>query len=232
MSKFSLVVRNLILSDETKNTLEEYVTSQGKLAPGQVRKREEWYLLTYLRVVKLKNFDLTLWEMLETEVDCIRATSFQFKKSKLLVNGSKSDVKEITQMLEALVLKVAGNKEDQTINYDDYYKLSKPEIDLDNVLKAYESKDKVADVRKLVLKDMEVKVGSVKRCVINTNDYGGVKKILEAQDNRAMAIEIALKDPEKTYVYVDTDGQVRVQCNGADDAADVEQLAIDCAMLL
>lgn len=232
MSKIGLVARNLVLSKEMREAMDEYVTTNKKVAPGQLRRRDEWYYLTFLRVVKLKNFDLGLWELAETEIDCVRATAFQFQKSKLLVNGGKSDVKEIRDMLDALALKVAGNRADDTINYDDFYKMAAPEVDLDNVLKAYETKNNVADVRKLVVKDMEVKIGSVKRCVINTDDYGGVKKLLEAPDNKAMAVEIALKDPEKTYVYVDLDAQVRVQSTGADEGADVEQLAIECAMTL
>ncbi len=232
MPKSTLHIRNLIISEEMVQALNDYVTDDKEVAPGQLRKRDDWYYLTYLRVVKIKNFNLALWELADTEVDCIRVTAFQFKASKLIVSGGKSEIKEIRDLFDALALKLAGSKEQQEINYDDYYKLDMPIVDLGNILKAYEERRLVADVSKLTLKDMEVKLGSVKRCVVDTNDYGGVHKLLQAPDNNAYAIELSLRDPEKTFILVDLDAQVRVHCNAADADVDVEEMGIECGLKL
>ncbi|MCW8129354.1 MAG: hypothetical protein KIS92_03130 [Planctomycetota bacterium] len=232
MSKFGVIARNLYLSNEMRDGLEQYVTDDRKVVPGQLRKRGEWYWLSYLKVIKVKNFDLGMWDLAENEVNTVRMTSFRIMKGKLLCGGSKTEIKEIAGLFDALALQVSGSKAEQTVNYADYYKIDPPTVDLANVLEECEKHGLVADVRKLWIKDMEVKLGSIKSAVINTDDYGGVKKVLAEVGNKATALEIMLKTPEKTYLAFDIDGQVKVISYAAGTDFDFEDLVVQSAMKL
>ena len=162
MIKFGVFARNVYLSDPMKEALEAFITDDPTVAPGQLRQKGDWLYLTYLRVVKLKNFDPKLFEFLEEEVDCIRATAFRFKKSKMLVAGAKTDLKEIKALFDALALQLGGNGAGGgTINFDDYYKIGEPEVDLKQVLSSFESRGTLESVRKLRVKDFEVKLGHI-----------------------------------------------------------------------
>jgi len=229
MPKFGVVVRNAHLTEEMRDALEQYVTDDAKVVPGQLRKRGAWYYLTYLKIVKVKNFDLGMWGLAENEVNTIRITSFRLTKSKLLCNGSKGEIKEIGSLLDALALQVSGGKQEQQVNYADYYKLDVPAVDLGNFLNFCEEKGMVAGVRKLSVKDMEVKLGSIRSCTINTDDYGGVKKALGEVNNKCWAMEIALRTPEKTYLTVDLDGVVKVVSYAVATDFDFEELVLRMA---
>ena len=65
-----------------------------------------------------------------------------------------------------------------------------------------------------------------------SHDYGAVKKILDQPDSKALGIEMALRVPAKTYLYVDVEGQVRVACQSDADDAEIEKLALDTALML
>ena len=234
-AKYNLLVRNLFLTREMLEALEGAVIEDEKVAPGQLRKLAEWYVLTYLRVVTLKNFDPVGGGQTEQEVNTIRATIFRPHKAKLLVRGGASEVKEIVGLLEALALKLSGNKpagDAPSFEASQYFKLEEPAVDLKLVLEKFEKKSQVADVRKLRLRDLEIRLGTVNRCVVNTHDYGAVKKVLDQPDSKALGIELALRDPPKTYLYVDVEGQVRVACQSDADDAEIEKLALDTALML
>lgn len=232
MATYTVFRRDLVLSDAMQAALDASVTDEHKAAPGQLRRKGDWYFLTYLKVVKVKNFDGASFEFSERELDCVRAVSFQLKGSKLLVHGGKSEIKEIQEYLNALTLQVASASEEQTINHDQYYKLREPEIDLGALVEAFESKGTIENVRKLCIKDLEVKLGSVRRALINTSDYGGVRKVLEQPDNHAIGVELMLRNPEKTYVYLDVDGQVRVASYATDTDLDIETMTAKIAAAL
>lgn len=232
MAKFGVVARNLYLSNDMRDALDQYVTDDRKVAPGQVRKRGEWFWLSYLKVIKVKNFDLGMWDMAENDVNTIRMTSFRIVKGKLLCGGGKSEIKEITGLFDALALQVSGSKEEQSVNYADYYKLDVPTVDLNNLLEDFEKHGMVGDVRKLWIKDMEVKLGSIRSAVISTDDYGGVKKVLSEVGNKATGLEIMLKTPEKTYLSVDLDGQVKCISYATGTDFDFEDLVVQSAMKL
>jgi hypothetical protein len=234
-TKYNLLVRNLFLSREMLEVLEDAVIDEEKVAPGQLRKRGEWFVLTYLRVVTLKNFDPIGGGQTEQEVNTIRATVFRPYKTKLLVQGSATEVKEIVGLLEALALKLAGNKptgDAQSFNASEFFKLEEPTVDLKLVLDKYEKKSQVADVRKVRLRDLEIRLGTVNRCVVNTHDYGAVRKIIEQPDHKALGIELAMRDPAKSYLYVDLEGQVKVTCQSDADENEVEALALETALML
>lgn len=232
MPKFGVVVRNAHLTEDLRDALEQYVTDSTKVVPGQLRKRGEWYFLTYLKVVKVKNFDLDMWALAENEVNTVRSTSFRLTKSKLLCNGSKGELKEISSLLDALALQVSGGKKEQQVNYADYYKIEVPTVDLGNLLDYCEAQGMLAGVRKLSVKDMEVKLGSIRSCTICTDDYGGVKKVLAEVNNKCWAMELALRTPEKTYLGVDLDGQVKVTSKTVATDFDFEDLVLRMAQQL
>ncbi|MBE7466380.1 MAG: hypothetical protein HS116_23165 [Planctomycetes bacterium] len=232
MLRFGVFVRNLMLKPELKTALEEHLTDEADVAPGQLRKKEEWYYLTYLRVVKLRNFDPVHFELSETEASTVRVTSFKLKKNKLLVNGSKTEIKEIQALLEALALQVSGNAPGAEIDHTEYFKLEAPEVDLGNILKHFEDKGLVENVRKLRIKDVHVKLGSIRSCIVDTDDYGGVRKLLGEVDNNAVGLELKLRDPEKTYLYVDIDGQVKVATASVDHELDVATMVEEVAVRL
>lgn len=235
MLKYQVLVRKMHLSRALQATLESEVTDHQKVAPGQVRRREDWFILTYLRVVTLKNYDPIGDTLSEQEVNTLRATVFQPKQGRLLVRGTASEVKEIVGFFEALALKNAGSKpgtEDQMVNLDALFKIEPPEVDLNLILDKYEQQGMVADVRKLRLKDVEVRLGTINRAVVNTKDYGGVKKILEQPQHNALGMEIALREPAKTFLFVDVDGQVRITCHSDADDAEIAKLALETAKMM
>lgn len=235
MLKYQVLVRKMHLSRELQAVLEQEVTQDDKVAPGQLRRRDDWYILTYLRVVTLKNYDPVGDTLSEQEVNTLRATIFQPKQGRLLVRGTASEVKEIVGLFEALALKTASNKAgsgDAMVNLEALFKIEAPTVDLNLILKKYEDQGLVADVRKLRLKDVEVRLGTINRAVINTRDYGGVKKILEQPQHNALGMEIALSEPAKTFLYVDVDGQVRITSHTDAEEREIAKLAIDTAKLM
>lgn len=235
MQKYQVLVRKMHLSRELSAVLEQEVTDVDKVAPGQVRRRNDWFILTYLRVVTLKNYDPVGDTISEQEVNTLRATVFQPKQGRLLVRGTATEVKEIIGLFEALALKTVSNKpgsEDGMVNLEALFKVEAPTVDLNLILQKYEDRGQINDVRKLRLKDVEVRLGTINRAVVNTRDYGGVKKILEQPQHNALGLEIALNEPAKTFLYVDVDGQVRITCHSDADEAEIAKLAIETAKMM
>jgi hypothetical protein len=178
-----------------------------------------------MRIVKVKNFNPQIWGLTENEVNCIRATAFQIKGNKLIVLGSKSDIKEITNYFDAHVLKIhAASEEEVDINFDDHYKVDEIEIDLAQFLEQLEEEQVVEDIKKLRIKSMEVTLGRIDNCIVRTHDYGGARQEVSKDDTLTFGIEIRLKQPENTLIYVDQDGQVRVSAPGDADV-NLEELA-------
>ena len=222
MAKIAFFVRQLMLTDQTKELLDKKIIEDTKVTPGQLRKKGEWYFLTFLRIVKIKNFDAIAWDLVDTEKDCIRATSFRVQGNKLIVAGSKGDLKEVSSYFEALALGLAADSKEEIVDFNKFYNIDKLEIDFESILKKLEDDENVAEINKLRVKPMEVSLGRVNNCVINTSDYGGARKAI-AEDN-AFGLEISLKKPEKTSVYFDLDGQIRV--NTQSDV-ELEDLALE-----
>jgi hypothetical protein len=75
-------------------------------------------------------------------------------------------------------------------------------------------------------------LGTINRAVVNTKDYGGVKKILEQPQHNALGMEIALREPAKTFLFVDVDGQVRITCHSDADDAEIAKLALETAKMM
>lgn len=235
MLKYQILVRKMHLSRELQALLEQEVTDVEKVAPGQLRRRDDWFILTYLRVVTLKNYDPVGDTLSEQEVNTLRATLFQPRQGRLLVRGTATEVKEIAGFFEALALKTVSNRpgsNDGMVNLEALFKIEAPTVDLNLILKKYEDHGLVADVRKLRLKDVEVRLGTINRAVVNTRDYGGVKKILEQPQHNALGMEIALHEPAKTFLFVDVDGQVRITCHSDADEAEIAKLALDTARMM
>jgi hypothetical protein len=213
-----------------KQALDAEVITDLKAAPGQIRKDKDWYVLTFLRVVKIKNFDPGTFSLNENEISCIRATMFKFDGSRLLIRGTMGEIKDIISYFDALALKLVSNTNQTEINFEQFYKIDNPNIDLGNLLSKLEQEGTISDIKKLKLREMEVTLGKIGKCIVNTSDYGAAKKVIEEEESKAHGIEINLKSPKDTSAYIDIDGQVRVTTKSED--ADIYGLAIQfCNML-
>lgn len=239
MQKFSIFTKNLFLAPPLQDELErQIITTDLKSAPGQLRKKGDWYYLTILRIVKIKNFNSTIMDLEETEINCTRVTLFQIKDNKLLLRGTKSEHKDVKSYFDALVLKLIGSRPateavdpaNITEAIKDYLRIDDPIIDLGLVVERLETASAVADIKKLRMKKVEIAVGNIQNCIVNTCDYGGVRKIIGEDENAAFGIEILMKEPAETLIYCDLDGQVRVMSKN--DDVDIEQLAVGCALKL
>jgi hypothetical protein len=228
MAKTALTIRDLACTPEFINKIQTQLTTDTQVTPGQLRKKGEWYYLTYLKTAIVKNFDPEIWELVEQEIDCIKVAIFKIHESgKLIVNGSKSDVNEINNYFNALTTNVATGG---VVNPNDSYTLLEPTIDLGNIIKLYEDAHLIEYVSKTKMKDMEVTLGTVNSCMINTKDfYDKVRSLITEDSEHVMGIEIFLKNPAKTSVYYGVDGTVRVTTKSND--VDTETLAIRFALL-
>lgn len=210
-NKITIFVRNLsVFSDSMKQALDAQITKDTKAAPGQIRKNKDWYSLTFLRVVKVKNFNPETLLLDENEISCIRATMFKFDGSRLLVQGAKGEIKEIISYFDSLALKLVSNTQQTEINFDQFYRIDDPNIDLGNILSKLEDDGVISNIRKLRLRAMEITLGKIDNCIVKTSDYGATKKVVEEQESKACGYEIDLNNPKDTLVYIDLDGQVRV----------------------
>lgn len=231
MPKCSLFVRELnFVNPAMKTGLDsEVLLTEKPTAPGQLWKKGDWYFLTYLRGVKVKNFNAKLYDLEEKVVDSIRAVPFQLKGNKLFVRGSKGDIKEILGYLMAIALKASGQQAGTTINYDEYFKLVEPVVDLKLLLQKLEEQSVVENVKKIRLVKFEVKLGKIDNCIVKAQNYDGVKSALDKEPDQVFGIDIFLKQPEETSVYFDLDGQVRV-ASKAD--VNVEEVTIGFASII
>ena len=225
MPKASFFVRKLFLTPTAQSTLEKSVIEDTKTAPGQLRKKGDWYFLTYLRVVKVRNFNSQTFDYDDSEIDSIQNVAFQIKSvsdtqmKKLIVRGKKSEIDQIASYFEAIFL---------PLDEEESYKLEEPIIDLQNITTLLERIEVVADIKKVRMKSVEIKLGKITNCIVKTFDYGATRKLLEEEDNDLFGVEIFLKQPAKTSVYFDQDGQVRIISKN--DDINLEEIAIAFAM--
>jgi len=218
MLKFSIFVRKMLVDPSLSDMFSKSITSDDKVAPGQLRVKGDWFYLTYLKTFKIKNFDSVSYDLVESTIDQIRVVVFKFIDDKLILKGGKSDLKEIAAYFEALSTSLAKND-----GKSELFKIEPIVIDLNNILIDFENLGEVADVKKLKVKKLEVNLGRIESCMIKTQDYGAVKKTLD-EDETVFGMEIFLKAPDKTTVYFDVDGMVRV-CSKSDDV-DTEELTL------
>lgn len=216
--KCAMFVKKFTMSNEMTEELNKTLTNDEKTLPGQLRKRDDWYVLTYLKVSKIKSYNANCWDMEEKEIDTIQAVTFKIDNNKMYIANNKSGIKEIEGYLEAVALKLTGDQE--VVNFNKIFNVENIEIDLEGILKNYEDRGVVEDVKRIRVKPMEVSLGVISNCVIRTNDYGGVRKVL-GDENSIFGIEISLKIPAKTLVYYDVDGQVKVTTKGSDNISEM-----------
>lgn len=226
--KCTLFVTQIYLNEGLQKALAESVVTDEQCAPGQLRKKGNWYYLTFLKVSKVHQFDTATFELVPEERQNISVVPFRIIDGRLYVNGIKSCIKEIGSYLEALAWEVSSEEIDQM---DDYYKLNNLEVDLKNILQKLEDKAVIENVTKLRVKPIEVSLGKINNCVINTDDYGKVRNLLDDEDNAVFGMEFSLKIPEKTLVYFDLDGQVRLSTKSK-DIEDVESLTLEYAEMI
>lgn len=223
-------MRSIFLAEPVFNVMSSKITTDKKVTPGQIRERAGWYFLTYLRMVKVKTFDIEIWDLNSTEVETIRFVPFRFiKNGKMLIRGSAADIKEIGLYLDAISLEVAGTKDETEINFNDYYCLNIPIVDFDLILSKFEDGGLVQDVKMIKMANMEVSLGTIPLCLVKTQNYDCVKKVITEEQDKVVGIEIFLKQPERTSVYYGIDGTVRVHSK-AD--VDIEELTTNFALFL
>lgn len=211
MSKFNFLVRKLIVTPGMFTRLSSKVVDvTGKPSPGILIKRADWFFLTYLRIVKINNFDAGMCDLLETEVNTVRAVQFQIKEDgTLLIRGSKAEIEVIDNYFSALALEEAGAiSEVAEFDLSKFYQINDPVVDLKNILTKYETSNIVLNVPKIRVDEISVAIGTIKKCIINTSDYVGVKKAL--QGDEVTGIQINLTTPPDTQVSYDKSGQISI----------------------
>lgn len=212
------------MSDELRNRMIDSVVESEQVAPGQLRKINDWYTLTYLKTVKVKNYDPVLDNMRDQDVDSIQAVAFHIQQSgRLFVRGTKSQIKEIIAYLEAMSLTCSSNNDIA----ENHFSVQQPEVDLGNILKAFEDKGTISNVNKIRIKPLEVSLGQINNCIVNTNDYGTVRKMLEEDGDNIFGMELSVKEPNSTTVYFDIDSQIRV--TSKDEDIDIKEFILDCS---
>jgi hypothetical protein len=227
-----LLIRNIVVfSDEFKTALERtLITDDNNTTPGQLRKKGEMYYLTYLRMHKLKDFDAKSWGDIEREIMTIRVIQFMIDNGKLFVYGMKSDLKQLLNYFESIALQCGAPNADGELNLEKYCKIVDLNVDLGALLKTLEELECVQDIKKLKMNDLQVSAGTIKHCVIDTQDYGAAKSIIIDQENPAVALQIILKKPAQTELYVSLEAEVFVQSKN--ENADLDSLAREFALLL
>jgi len=229
MPKISFLVRNLVATPGLLTRFESKVTEgSGKVPPGTLIKRGNWHFLTFLRVVKVQNFDATLCEMVDTNSNTVRAVQFQIRQNGLmLIRGSKKEIEEIDNYFGALALEEAGVTSDVAeFDLSKYFQINDPVIDLKSILGKFEAQEIVQNVPKIKVTEIEVSIGTIKKCIINTSDYGGVKKALEGDE--VTGIQINLTRPPESSIAYDSMGQISVQTSkeSADDLETLMEIGI------
>ena len=228
MPKFNVFVRKFWISPILKVTFDEAVISTDTdLAPGQLRKFGDWYYLTFLRILQVRNWNPITHETESNPVNSIRAAVFQINDNKLIVNGGKTDIKEIFSYLEALSQPLNPDKTTQ-IDLDKFFRIEVPLISLLNIVSAFETAEKIMGINKIRMRNVEIKLGRIDNCIINTEDYGQVRKTLEDTENGACGVGLTLKQPKDTTIYFDLDAQIRVTTKN--ESVEVENFALENAI--
>jgi hypothetical protein len=235
MAKFSVTVQKLWLSKGMKDALKAKIDNQElnsipassdtdtETKPGQIFQKGDWMALTYLQTNKYTKFNPDTWEEETIEVDTIKAVKFKIiDGDKIMIIGGKRQINEIDSYLIALATE-QGHAE----KMNEAYVFAPLEIDLNLILNKYEEKGEVGNVSKIQIKDMEVSIGSINSCTIQTNNYDGVKKILEEtekteSESEVTGLDINIKDKKDTTISINTKGQIRATTKK--DNTDLEEL--------
>jgi hypothetical protein len=235
MAKFSVTVQKLWLSKGMKDALKAKIDNQElnsipassdtdtETKPGQIFQKGGWMALTYLQTNKYTKFNPDTWEEETIEVDTIKAVKFKIiDGDKIMIIGGKRQINEIDSYLIALATE-QGHAE----KMNEAYVFAPLEIDLNLILNKYEEKGEVGNVSKIQIKDMEVSIGSINSCTIQTNNYDGVKKILEEtekteSESEVTGLDINIKDKKDTTISINTKGQIRATTKK--DNTDLEEL--------
>jgi hypothetical protein len=233
MPKLNILVRNLILSPGMSARLESKVSNEakGRVPPGTLLKRGDWYFLTYLKIVKIQNFDATAVELLDTEVNTTSVALFRITPSgTLIVNGTIRALKEIEMYLEALALEEAGVKPDvPEFNLNQHYQVNEIVIDPDVILSKFEKYEAVTGISKMKFSQIEVSMGTINKCVVVVQDYITAKKLLSKNndDKKIIGMQLDLREPAKTNIYYGVDGQINIQSKTTDvELNDLMDLAL------
>lgn len=227
MPKFSVMVRNLWMSELFKNHFESKRIVVGEVAPGQLWTKGDWYGLTILRTYKYKKFNPIQWEDDDQTVDSIRSVKFSCIENKLLVLGGKSDINQIDLYFKALIVELDDAPD---LNFNDYYRLDEPIVDLSLLLTKYEEKQQVQNISKIRVKKLEVTLGQINNCAVITENYDTVRKAVIEPESTIVGIEIQFRDKVKTSVFYDINGVVRVTSKSPD--VNVEELTVESVSLL
>ena len=93
-------------------------------------------------------------------------------------------------------------------------------------IKVFDDSGRIQNISKIRMKPMEVSLGKVNNCVINTSDFSSAMKAIGDNDS-IFGVELVITS-DKIVVYFDLDGQIRVSVK-SDNIDNVEALAIEYA---
>jgi len=229
--KHVMFVYDLAVKTELRDKLIQTVTEDMNVTPGQLRRSGDVFCLTFLRTVRVKNFDPTTWGDVDRDVSCVRATRFRLMNGGIFVHGQKKDATEIDDYLEALAVELSGSEDVADIDPADYFKIDKQVIDLASLLSSYESDGQVKEIVRLRMKQISMSLGEVVDCAVITDNHEAAHGAIMDEDSKVFGMEIQLPEPRnKITVYVDQDGQIRVSSRTKEeDINELVQIADDCA---
>lgn len=220
MPKIQAFVRNLRIVAPLLTRLNEACAanegSVGQPAPGQVWKRGEWYALTYMKTQKIKDFEPTIMEYKEREISSIRAVHFMIVDNRILISGSKKEIDEIGEYFRAQSLTMVEEADRERIDFTKFFSMDMPVVCFQNLLERLENEGKISDVKKMKIKNVQIKLGKVPSCMVNTADYGAVRKQVTEEADSIQAMDLPLKEQAKTSVYFDIDAQIRIKTKKSD----------------
>ena len=230
MPKFAALVRSFTMTPEFKGIIEQHIVKEGEVKPGQLRQSGDWFGLTYLKTYQHKNFNPLTWDYDNVEIDTIRAVKFRIISNKVLVMGGRSEADQIELYFQTLVMDKADK--DGNIDYTTFFTMSKPTVDLANILGTLEQDERMADVKKIKLKKVEISLGQILHCTVNTQDYGSASKTIKesGEEQEVLGMEITIKDKAKTTIFFDVTGMIRVISKA--ENINVEELVMEAAEMV
>jgi hypothetical protein len=231
MPKFAALVRSFTMTPEFKVIMEAHVSKEEKVKPGQLRQSGDWFGLTYLKTYKHKNFNPLTWDYDNVDFDTIRAVKFRIVNNKMLVMGGRSEADQIDLYFQTLVMDKADAE--GNIDYTKFFAMNKPTVDLANILTTLETDERMADVKKIKLKKVEISLGQILYCTVNTQDYGSASKTIKestGEEQSVLGMEITIKDKAKTTLFFDVTGMIRVISKA--ENINVEELVMEAAEMV
>jgi len=213
-SKFGALVRTFWASDVFLDKLKAQVTTSSEIAPGQLRRRGEVFLLTFLRGFKAKKVNLADWEHVDVLTSSICAVRFTLLTdgSKILVHGNVKDLRDIKAYFEAVALDGASGE----INFDDHYKINDPIVDFKKLCHDVEMWGEPTPIS-IGIDSVLIKLGTIDHPIVKTSSYEDVLKLFEDGGRKILSMSLKLSGGIK--LSVSDKGMVKLTSKDLDSLA-------------